>query len=330
MYVVIDAWADTLTSCESTINFTRSALSEMRSVVATARDDIVSGRLKVLGSTWFVGRFMEAFWRDRFLNFHGQYGARLSRKQSIHENGKHSRSTLFKILSPILFSSPNVRLRTMTELWPDKFVIKDQWGDFFKELNEEWQGHAVYASILLAVNTGFLAIPLNDHGDVHSRSAKQIASYVSVANGLSSMLLALLLYRQHRTRERGSARESSTFLGKRHHPKHGLETLAIVYSLPYAMLMWGMVTFILAFLIMCFDTSTTPARCVVGVVFLFNAVLVAWCICVSWEKSETLGWWKDQLLAQTRMVTEAVDWRGFLRHLWPHQRREPPEVVPGA
>ena len=31
----------------------------------------------------------------------------------------------------------------------------------------------------------------------------------------------------------------AAFLEKTHHPKLGLEILAIVYSLPYAILMWG-------------------------------------------------------------------------------------------
>jgi hypothetical protein len=203
---IVDAQTDVLTSNESCINHTESALSAMSSVVETARKHVISGRPI---STWFVGRFMHALWRDRFLNFHGQYGARLSRKQSIHIHDDHkpSRSYLFKILSPILFSAPNVHLRTMTEIWADKLVIKALWGDYFTKLSDEWQGHTVYASILLTANIAFLAIPSNDAGNVNFRSATQVASYVSVVTSFSSMMLALLLRRQHRTRECGSARE---------------------------------------------------------------------------------------------------------------------------
>lgn len=305
---IVDAQTDVLTSNESCINHTESALSAMSSVVETARKHVISGRPI---STWFVGRFMHALWRDRFLNFHGQYGARLSRKQSIHIHDDHkpSRSYLFKILSPILFSAPNVHLRTMTEIWADKLVIKALWGDYFTKLSDEWQGHTVYASILLTANIAFLAIPSNDAGDVNFRSATQVASYVSVVTSFSSMMLALLLRRQHRTRECGSARELSVFLEKRPHVGYGLEILAIVYSLPYAILMWGMVTFFIAFFIMCFDKSTLPTRCIVGLVSLFNAVLLAWCIWVSWEKSETLEWWKAQLRWQTQVDSDTEERR---------------------
>ncbi|OBZ67954.1 hypothetical protein A0H81_12486 [Grifola frondosa] len=47
-----------------------------------------------------------------------------------------------------------------------------------------------------------------------------------------------------------------TFLTNRRHPTLGLETLAIIYSLPYALLMWAMITFLLAFAFECFfDTD---------------------------------------------------------------------------
>ena len=63
------------------------------------------------------------------------------------------------------------------------------------------------ASILLTANVAFLGIPTNNDHYPYIRSATQIASYVSVVTSSSSMMLALLLRRQHRTRERGSARE---------------------------------------------------------------------------------------------------------------------------
>ena len=113
------------------------------------------------------GRFMESmckfiseYWwssplntfssgRDRFLNFHGQHGVRLSSKQSIHiRDQKLPRSFLFKILSPILFSAPNVHLKTMTGIWPDKLTLKAPWIEFFTELSDEWQGHTVFVGIL--------------------------------------------------------------------------------------------------------------------------------------------------------------------------------------
>jgi len=97
-------------------------------------------------------------------------------------------------------------------------------------------------------------------------------------------------------------------LMKRKRRTGGLETLSIMYSLPYALLMWGcvaaslwhcsvfhsyisssMITFVLAFSIMCFQNTSALARFIVGVAWILNAALVAWCICTSWE-TENLWW----------------------------------------
>ena len=82
-----------------------------------------------------------------------------------------------------------------------------------------------------------------------------------------------------------------------------------------------MVTFFLAFFIMCFQKSTMATRCIVGLVSLFCAVLVTWCIWVSWEPSQTLEWWKAQLCWQTyeddkqisigSRVAQLSSWRWF-------------------
>ena len=196
------------------------------------------------------------------------------------------------------------------------------------------------ASILLTANVAFLGIPMNNNGNnPHIRSATQIASYVSVVTSSSSMMLALLLRRQHRTRERGSAREvvclpfkNENYTIEVYPPMYSMIfwqrviiqdwvlkywPLSIVYLMLYLCggkfcnlnpfceqqgtheRMRSMVTFFLAFFIMCFEKSTTATRFVVAPVSFFCVVLIAWCIRVSWEPSETLEWWKAQLRWQT-------------------------------
>lgn len=86
---------------------------------------------------------------DRFRNFYGQRGARLSRKDSIHGRPPSSKPTsyLFKILSPILFCAPDVHLMTMEELWVDKLTVLPYWTELFNKLNQEWMGHTVYVPL---------------------------------------------------------------------------------------------------------------------------------------------------------------------------------------
>jgi len=71
-------------------------------------------------------------------------------------------------------------------------------------------------------------------------------------------------------------------LGKMTHKTRGLETLAILYALPYALLMWSTLSFLAAFLIECFFFSSSVTRFLVGVSLVAVSVLVVWCIITAW------------------------------------------------
>ena len=96
------------------------------------------------------------------------------------------------------------------------------------------------ATVLLNANVAFLAIPSVDNGS-SSISPAQISSSLSIVTSVGSILLGLLLIRQHRVKSKDTAEEAHRFLMSRKHKALGLETLAIIYSLPYALLMWGCV-----------------------------------------------------------------------------------------
>ncbi len=82
----------------------------------------------------------------------------------------------------------------------------------------------------------------------------------------------------------------------------GLEALALLYSLPYALLMWGyvyllsdallsltvlffvsVVAFLVAFFCLFFQNSTSESRALVGSLSVVVAALVVWCIVTYWE-----------------------------------------------
>ncbi|KAF5381566.1 hypothetical protein D9615_005637 [Tricholomella constricta] len=289
MMMITDARTDVQTSKQTTVNHTTDDLKEMADIIECA-----SKQKMLPKSSWCVGRFMSMLVRDQFLNFHGQYGARLNRSQSIHGHPKRPRTWLIKTLSLVLFAAPNVHLNSIEELWVDKLTLKARCAEFFSKLNTQWGEHIVQASILLNANVAFLAIPSNDPSNnrddvLPTRSAAQIASYLSVVTSFSSMMLALLLVRQHKTKERATVGEFSQYLKKREHPVRGFEVLASLYSLPYALLTWGMGTFLIAFLLMCFQVSSAVTRAVVGLAAAMVCVLIVWCIWMAWEETE-FGW----------------------------------------
>ncbi|KAG2343006.1 hypothetical protein BDR05DRAFT_315229 [Suillus weaverae] len=184
----------------------------------------------------FIARMMNHFRHCQYLNHHGQRGARLSRDQTVHGDSYEERSVMMKCLAPMLFNAPYGHVRSLHKLYVDFIVNQLDWRTFVQKLNAEMHDSNLLATVLLNVNVGFLAIL---SGSGHSLS--KVASYVSVISSFGSMLLGVKIARQSYTQGPDMVDNVQAHLQSLVHPKHGLETLAIIYSLPYALLMWGYV-----------------------------------------------------------------------------------------
>ena len=60
--------------------------------------------------------------------------------------------------------------------------------------------------MLLNANVAFLAIPSVDPGS-HLRTPAQLASFISIVTSIGSVVVGLLLLRQHRTKPHEAAEE---------------------------------------------------------------------------------------------------------------------------
>jgi hypothetical protein len=162
-------------------------------------------------------------------------------------------------------------------MWVDGMMHKAVWEASLRKVNEEWREFILYATVLLNANVAFLgtrAVTLY---------AADISSYFSISTSVGSIVIGLLLVRQNQTKDRETVTDVINFLNNRAHPLLGLETLAIMFSLPYALLMWSMVAFLVAFLCLCFEDSDIVTISLIGTLSGVIAVLVVWCVWTSWE-----------------------------------------------
>ncbi|EGO29770.1 hypothetical protein SERLADRAFT_458015 [Serpula lacrymans var. lacrymans S7.9] len=254
---------------------------------------------------------MYEFARNQFINFHGLQGSRLNFEQSIHDQ-KFTRSTLMSILSPMFFYTPDVHRTALHKIFVDNIASSFTWNKFVDKVNSELQEQNLLATVLLNANVGFLAIQTVDNGsnigtnnDV-TRSPTQVASYLSLVASAGSIILGLVLLRHNRTKARETAEEAAKFLHNMGHKKYGQEALALIYSLPYALLMWGMLLFLAAFLIECYYPRALAPSLIVGVASLAVFALTSGCIYVlNTEQNGRQKWWLKKILA-TRQEPEAV------------------------
>jgi len=153
---------------------------------------------------------------------------------------------------------------------------------------------------------------------------------------MASIILGLVFVGHHRTESRNTALEAAKFLYRLQHKRHGLETLGIIYSLPYAFLMWAMVLFFVAFVSEWCGPGNISSRTSVGSFLFLIALLVAWCIWTS--KEQTGHWWfqpdPDQVeLEDLEEDDEAfcIPRFGLLRRLIPPswtRNQADPELLP--
>ncbi|KAG6844240.1 hypothetical protein H0H87_008489 [Tephrocybe sp. NHM501043] len=279
---ITDSRTDVQTSNSTTVNQSKDELKEWADIVESARSERFNLReyylLKFISLRMQIIKYSLVPW-----SFYVIIG--------IQHKEDHKRTWLIKVFSPLLFSAPNVHLKSLHELWVDELALKTRCMTFFLKLNTQWGEHIVHASILLNANVAFLAIPSNDPSNnsdkiLSARSSAQVASYISVVTSFASMLLALMLVRNHKAKEHTAAEVGSYHEYLCKHSKRGFEDLAIIYSLPYALLTWGLGTFLLAFMLMCFVSSTPAVRTVIALCVALIGGFIIWCILMFWEKTD--------------------------------------------
>ncbi|KAF9237365.1 hypothetical protein BU15DRAFT_48882, partial [Melanogaster broomeanus] len=234
----------------------------------------------------FPGRIMHTFYNNYFLNFHGEECARLNFDQTIH-GWRYHPSSLMTVCAPLLFMAPVTSVRSLHRIFVDDIASREKWNTFVNKLNSQLQDTNLLATVLLNANVGFLAIQSVDNGG--GTTLRQLASYMSLVASLASIVLGLVFVGHHRTETRNTAFQAAKFLDRLQHKRHGLETLAIIYSLPYAFLMWGMVLFFAAFVSeWCGNSRDVKSLASVGGFLFLVACLGAWCIWTSREQTGLL------------------------------------------
>ncbi|KAH9165140.1 hypothetical protein EDB89DRAFT_2136138 [Lactarius sanguifluus] len=155
-------------------------------------------------------------------------------------------------LSPALFLAPEGYLRELEKVWVDEVIIEVTWRNFISGLLKEWEQLILSSTMVLSVNVGFLAIPgvviSNLNGNITNTnqvviftSPAQIASCMSIVASAGSIVIGLLLIRHSGPKQNEDPAGASDYLYRNTHHIFGLERLAIIFSLPWALLMWSWV-----------------------------------------------------------------------------------------
>ncbi|KAJ3853643.1 hypothetical protein EV368DRAFT_13979, partial [Lentinula lateritia] len=270
--ILLHCIGDTITSSTSTVPYNISDLKDMMLLLNNIRSELAGSAYNILISN---------FSRLRFLHFYGEPGARLDRDQSVHHKAHHHhrRPWWMRTLSPALFSVPDLYYGILSNLWVDGLVHEAAWADFVGKMNDEWQQLILFNTVLLNANVAFLAIQsIDNSSDSPGRSPAQIASFLSIVASFGSIILGLVLARKHRAKAKDTAEDAAKFLNSWERDRLGVASLAILYSVPYALLLWGVLCFLVAFSFMCYSNSDALVLSIMSSSWFVVAILVFWCV----------------------------------------------------
>ncbi|KAG2128967.1 hypothetical protein DEU56DRAFT_915289 [Suillus clintonianus] len=268
--LVVHASAEIITTDLSLSPFDGDELSNILSLI---------DRVEGAHSICVIVRFMRYFTRAQFFNFYGLSEARLNADQSVFVKEKSSSliAALSWALNAAMFDAPRSHMEELRRVWVDRSINTPRWKNFNSKLSSEWSGITMYSTVMLAVDVSFLAVPsvnLQNAGSV-----TVISTYISLFCVVGSLVVSFFLTRQNRVYGQESADTAVDFLMQMTGSAFGTKALATVHGLPYAMLLWGMVYFMLALSYQVFTSTpivtlaTTGSAC--GIVALFTLWLVS-------------------------------------------------------
>ncbi|KAF9444838.1 hypothetical protein P691DRAFT_304969 [Macrolepiota fuliginosa MF-IS2] len=231
--IILHGLADTLVrSHNSTSPLGQEELNKALKWVNSLEKTISSPDGPSTGSVSLLSKLMFCFTRERFYHFYGQPAVRLARDLSVHRE-VDDHTLLIRILSPLLLSAPSHHLKTLRKIWVDQLMHVPAWKAASRKLTGQWRDFILYATVTLNANVAFLGIQSVDANTPPFRHPAQVSCYLSIVFSIGSIVTGLLLLKANRTEFNAS------YLYEKRHSLSAVETLAILHSLPYALLTWA-------------------------------------------------------------------------------------------
>ncbi|KAG2065151.1 hypothetical protein BDR04DRAFT_188824 [Suillus decipiens] len=268
--MILHAYTDTIFSEASLAPFDTDELQRALNIVdylngiVNKTDSIINNQY-----IWAYARLMRMFTRARFSNFYGEIGARLGTDHTVYaEDSYLDKRPLVKLFNLVLFGSPSSHVRKIDSVWVDQSVNRPRWKTFMNGLTNEWSGLAIYSTVMLAVDISFLAVPA-----ISEQPPAQITLYISALCSVASLVVSALLAQSN---HQDSIDQATAFMTRMTRSLHGKENLAIIFSLPYALVIWGMVFFFLALSLAIFLSANVTTWCTVGPAWLLVIGFIGW------------------------------------------------------
>ncbi|KAG1822516.1 uncharacterized protein BJ212DRAFT_809635 [Suillus subaureus] len=266
--IVMLAQAENITSETCLAPFASNEVDSMLGLV----DSLMSSANKEREhSVWIAARFTRLFCNAKFVNFCGQPGARLGVDQSLYGKPNVHSKRILRVMNVFLFGSFDAQSKAVHRIWVDETMVQPRWKNFIDRLTTEWNGYTIYSTVMLAVDISFLAVQ-----SVQTQMAATLLTYLSTLCVMGSLVVSLVLAGQVNDSRRRSAEEVASFMVGMSRSMLGLESLALMLSLPFSLLIWAMAFFAAALSVLIFRTAGVVVVSIASPIWFAIFCLAMW------------------------------------------------------
>ncbi|KZT32530.1 hypothetical protein SISSUDRAFT_1037674 [Sistotremastrum suecicum HHB10207 ss-3] len=187
-----------------------------------------------------IGKIFSEVYSNYFVNLRGEPNARLCRTQALFPKPQIKSAGWIELLNLLTWGIPAPHHESLQELWVDKIVWSHYWDQYMQYLMYEWK----FSAICSAVTTLDLSLQ-------ESSSSADALTFVFWVNnlsasaaslfGISSLATSIALIHIHRSPLGvSSASGAGQYLGRAWHKEFGFQPLALLFALPWALLVWAL------------------------------------------------------------------------------------------
>jgi len=195
--------------------------------------------------TGVIARLWVTISQHRFSHYHGEEHARLGRFQRRLEQSPEPRSIIVSLCAKLLFRVPEKITEELDMLFIDRMAYAMHWQKFMHAQKCTWRESSYLSSGLIVANAGLTSLC---RGDI-----AQCFGLTATAVSLGALASSVGLLHRYAQGEEMNAATAAQHLSEVEHFELGFKPIAIIYSLPRALLFWSLFLFALNILVMAVD-----------------------------------------------------------------------------
>ncbi|KAJ6473544.1 hypothetical protein C8R47DRAFT_987233, partial [Mycena vitilis] len=255
--VLTHAICDQMTSRVSTFPYSKQECEAFVSLLKNSRDHHSDGNIICT-----VARLWSLICRNRYLTNYGQEYSRLSRDQAVLYDPETKNRWVSTVASRVSFKISDRYLAQLDDVFVDHLVYSEQWVSMVTACLRDWRGASLGVRLL--------------HIFLFVLTPSPTLAVASASLFVASLLGSTLLIHRFEPLKGICAAQAMDYLEAIQSPKFKFQFVALIFSLPHALNLWGTIVFFVNCIFMLATQFGTVFAAGISIVALLAVLVFQW------------------------------------------------------